>query len=214
MISRTSLLILFLARTASFASDPVAQEDAGESWKLVATSHELTIHSRPRVGSALKEFKASGVIAAPTSAVNSVLDDVEAYPSFMPYTTECRVLTRESESVVLYQRLSPPFVSDRDYTLRIRETSQREEGGLAFQFRWELANALGPAEQPGVARVKISEGSWLLEPHGAHATRATYSIYTDSGGTLPAFVANRASQIAIGKLFRAVRKQVTNPKYM
>ena len=44
-------------------------------------------------------------------------------------------------------------------------------------------------------------------------TRAIYTIYTDSGGALPAFVANSGSRIAIRKLFDAVRKQVKDPRY-
>jgi hypothetical protein len=82
-----------------------------------------------------------------------------------------------------------------------------------YQDRWEPANELGPAEKPGVLRVKLCEGGWLLEPAGANKTRATYSIYTDSGGKLPAFIANAASEIGIRKIFTAVRKQVKNPKY-
>ncbi len=49
-------------------------------------------------------------------------------------------------------------------------------------------------------------------PTGA-TTQATYQIYTDSGGGLPAFLANRGSQMAIPKLFDALRKQVRDPKY-
>ena len=80
-------------------------------------------------------------------------------------------------------------------------------------MRWEAANDLGPAVKPGILRVNVCEGSWLLESLDTASTRATYTIFTDSGGTLPAFVANSASRIAIGKIFAAVRKQVKDPKY-
>jgi hypothetical protein len=59
----------------------------------------------------------------------------------------------------------------------------------------------------------LSEGSWLLEPERPTKTRATYFIYTDSGGRLPALLANVASEIGIRKLFAAVRNQVKQPKY-
>ena len=49
--------------------------------------------------------------------------------------------------------------------------------------------------------------------NGANKTRATYSVYTDTGGLIPVFVANRMSQIGIGRLFEAVRKQVKDLKY-
>jgi hypothetical protein len=67
--------------------------------------------------------------------------------------------------------------------------------------------------QKRVVRVKVCEDGWLLEPEDATKTRAIYTVYTDSGGAIPAFIANRASQIAIGRLFVAVRKQVKDPRY-
>jgi hypothetical protein len=142
-----------------------------------------------------------------------VIDDVEAYTSFMPYTTECRVIERKQDSILTYQRVSPKIVSDRDYTLRIQEKSWPVENGLAYLNRWEPANEHGPAEKPGIFRVKVCEGSWLLEPAGEGKTRATYSVFTDSGIVGPAFIANTISTTGISKLFAAVRKQVKDPKY-
>jgi hypothetical protein len=78
---------------------------------------------------------------------------------------------------------------------------------------WSPANELGPPEKKGVVRVKICEGKWLLEPDGNTRTRATYFIYTDTGGFIPSFIANRVSLTGITKLFAAVRKQVKDPKY-
>jgi hypothetical protein len=44
-------------------------------------------------------------------------------------------------------------------------------------------------------------------------TRATYQLYTDSGGAIPKFIKENGSQIGIRKLFAAIRKQVRDPKY-
>ena len=75
---------------------------------------------------------------------------------------------------------------------------------------WELANAEGPASRPGVHRVNINEGSWLLEPVG-NRTRATYTVYTDGGG-IPPFIANIANKQGIWQLFEALRERVRDPK--
>ena len=132
----------------------------------------------------------------------------------MPYTAECRLIKRESDSIITYQRLSPKICADRDYTLRVQKKSwPAAAGGLVYLNWWEPANELGPAERPGVVRVNVCDDGWLLEPNGANKTRATYSVYTDTGGLIPAFVANHVSQIGIGRLFEAVRKQVKKPKY-
>lgn len=195
---------------SSQASNP---NDKSEGWKLVSEKDAVTIYSRSRKGSSLKEFKAIGEIDAPSRTVHGVIDDLESYPSFMPYTSECRVLKRQNGSVLAYQRLSPKICSDRDYTLRIWKASWPSPGGLVYLNRWEPANEHGPAEKPGVVRVKVCEGGWLLEPEGTNKTRATYSVYTDTAGLIPAIIANRASQVAISRLFVAIRKQVKNSKY-
>jgi hypothetical protein len=208
---REAAIIAFLAGTALsiFAAEPGQNGD----WKLVKQSSGVVIYSRPHPGSNLKEFKAVGEIDAATKRVHGVIDDVEAYTSFMPYTTECRVIAREPDSLLTYQRVSPKIVSDRDYTLRIRQKSWPVENGLAYLNHWEPANENGPAEKPGVFRVKVCEGSWLLEPAGEGKTRATYSVFTDSGIAGPAFIANTISTTGISKLFAAVRKQAKDPKY-
>jgi hypothetical protein len=61
--------------------------------------------------------------------------------------------------------------------------------------------------------VKVCKGTWLLEPDGPAKTRATYSIFSDTGGVIPAFIANHASLMAIKKLYAAISKQVKDPKY-
>jgi len=192
-----------------FAAEPAQNDD----WKLVKQASGVAIYSRPHEGSKLKEFKAVGEIDAPTKTVHNVIDDVEAYASFMPYTAECRVIERNADFILTYQRVSPKIVSDRDYTLRIEKKSWPVENGLAYLNRWEPANEHGPAEKPGIFRVKVCEGSWLLEPAGESKTRATYSVFTDSGIIGPAFLANTISTTGISKLFVAVRKQAKNPKY-
>lgn len=197
----------------ALGAEPSQSVNASEGWKLVRQTQDVAIYSRPHSGSSLKEFKAIGPIDAPTHTVHVVIDDFENYPNFMPYTTECRLVRRESDSLVGYQRISPKVCADRDYTLRVWNKSWPAAGGLVYLSHWEPANELGPPEKKGVVRVKVCDGGWLLEPDGTNKTRATYSVYTDTGGLIPAFVANRLSQIGIGRLFQAVRKQVKDPKY-
>lgn len=182
-------------------------------WKLVSTSDNVVLYRRSRAGPGHYESKAIGEVSASTAIVHAVIDDLDSYSRFMPYTLECRVLKREGDSVLTYQRVSAPLVSDRDYTLRVRTTSKTVEGGTSYLSRWETENALGPVEIRGIVRVKLCEGGWLLEPMGPNATRATYSVYTDSGGVIPAFIKNTGSQIGIRKIFTAIRKQVRDAKY-
>src|SRR5438132_12624131 len=130
----------------------------------------------------------------------------------MPCTLECQFLKRECDSIIGYQRLSPKICEARDYTLRVWKKSWPGPKELTYLSQCEAANELGPAEQKGIVRVKVCNGTWLLEPDGPTKTRATYSIYSDTGGVIPAFIANHASLAAIKKLYAAIRKQVKDPK--
>ena len=208
------LLIIFGLFTPCPAAETATAPAVNEGWKPESQSGGIALYSRPRPNSSLKEFKAVGEVDAPIRIVHAVIDDFENYASFMPFTVECRIVKRDGGgSTFFYQRLSPKIVSDRDYTLRVREKSWRGENGLVFLHRFEAANESGPAETKGFTRVKVCEGSWLLEPLGENKTRATYSIDTDNGGKIPAFIANPASEMGIRKVFAAVRKQVKEPKY-
>jgi len=206
-------LLLFVG-AQSGRTDDGATLSADTGWQRISVKDGVTLYSRTRVGTSIKEFKGTGVIGAAPVAVEKVLQDVENYTTFMPYVTEVRVISHDDGNYLVYQRLNVPFVSDRDYTLRVEHGITNGPGGaVIYRDSWQTADEAGPAARPGIVRVKNNEGSWLLEPVGGTSTQATYQIYTDSGGVIPAFLVNRGSQIVIPRLFEAIRKQVLDPKY-
>src|SRR4029077_14734417 len=214
MKERIVLMFFFvLVSIVCFAAEAAKSADATDGWQLANERNGVTIYTPPCAESPLKEFKAVGELSAPSRAVFELIEDVDAYPSFMPYIAECRLLRRESDSLLSYQRMSPKICSDRDFTLRTYKSSWPGVAGLVYSNRWEAANALGPAKKTGVVRVEFCQGSWFLEPSCATRTRATYSVYTDTGGLIPPFIANHFSQSGIGEIFAAVRKQVQQSKY-
>jgi len=212
-VRRVAILLAVIA-SCIFGALVVAepQPTLGE-WKLISSHENVTLYRRTRPGPGHYESKAIGEVAASTDIVQAVIDDVDSYPNFMPYTVESRILKREGDSVIGYQRVSAPLTKDRDYTLRVRKTIKKVEGGTRYLNQWTAENALGPPERPGIIRVNLCEGSWLLDPIGPNLTRATYTVYTDSGGAIPGFIKDIGSQIGIRKIFAAIRTQVKDPKY-
>ena len=213
------LVLLVLPAIGDLSANPGDEAKTGTgpagttAWKKVASGGGVVISSRLRAGSALEEFRAVGVVEAAPGRVFAVVDDTEAYPSFMPYTSECRILQRSAHGTVTYQRLDLPLVSDRDYTLRCENARAEGPAGASYRVHWEEANELGPAPKPGVQRVELCEGGWIIEPAGANKSRLTYTVYSDSGGHIPAWIADTGSKTAIRKIFAAIRKQVREPKY-
>jgi len=210
MIARLLVAALIAAELCAVARAAEPEPSPGE-WKFISNTDGVTIYRRQRARS--KESKAIGDIAASTDVVHAVLDDVDSHPRFMPYMAECRVLKREDDMIVAYQRISAPMVSDRDYTIRVHTNVKKVENGTTYFSHWVTDNAAGPPEKRGVVRVNLCEGSWLLEPTGPNSTHATYQIYTDSGGLIPSFIKEHAGPAGIRKLFDAIRKQARDPKY-
>jgi len=128
---RRSLLCWALVVFSVFnlgAQLPAAEPEASPTeWKFISNKEGVALYRRQRPAS--NESRAIAEIAAPTAVVHAVIGDVESYASFMPYTAECRVLKREGNSIVAYQRISAPLTSDRDYTVRIHSSSKPAEGG-------------------------------------------------------------------------------------
>jgi hypothetical protein len=211
------LLCLLLLAGPHFACPAsTATLTADTSWQRIEEKTGVTVYTRSRVGTAIKEFKGVGIIDAPPATVQAVLDDVTAYPQFMPYVIVSRTISQQGNDAITYQMLDIPLFSNRDYTVRVDHgTARNAVGALIYRDVWVTANDAGPAPQPGIVRVKVNEGSWLLEPAGptGGSTQASYQIFTDSGGVVPAFIANHASQVIIPRLFEAIRKQVLQPAY-
>ncbi len=213
MIRLIFYLAALLLATPLQAGDPSAKATRAAPWQKVGQRDGVVIYSRTRPDAAIHEFRSVGEMDSPSCAIFAVLNDSQAFPDFMPYTAECRILKQVKTARVTYQRLDLPLVADRDYTVRSDYRVTTGAKGPIYLIQWHLANELGPPPRPGVQRVKTCEGSWLLEPLSAEKTRATYTIYSGTGGAIPAFMADQGSRIGIGKLFDAVRKQARHPKY-
>jgi hypothetical protein len=201
----------------SLASTPVLAAES--KWEEAATAdidgHKLIVSARSKEGSEVKEVRGLGVIDAPAWIVKNVIDDVARYKEFMPYTVESQVLSTHDGYIVSYQRLDTPVVDDRDYTIKIFDESREDaDGRVIWKNRWSEANKLGPPVKPGVARVGINEGYWILEDKdGGARTKATYYVYTSPGGSIPTFLVNMANTQAVPELFRAVSKASRDPRY-
>jgi Polyketide cyclase / dehydrase and lipid transport len=179
-------------------------------WQEVSRDFNLAIYIRHRPDSAIEEVRGIGEFNAPISVLKGILADVGKYSEFMPYTKESRVLPQDAE--LCYMVLTPPLVGSLDYTIRVHEKLVKNpNGSTSYHSRWELANTDGPPPRPGITRVTINEGSWLLEPIG-NQTRATYTLFTDGGGGIPPLLMNFANKQSISRLFDALHGRMRDGK--
>lgn len=182
------------------------------AWRQVARDDGISVMSRTTPGSPVAEVKATVLVDAPAEAVWRVIRDYPNYTKIMPYTAESRVLASEQDGkvMVVYCLISAPLVDKRDFIIRIQDESDWKDGQGYMKATWTAAQHEAQPERPGIVRVKLDTGSWLLEPReGGKKTFATYYLHTDPGGSLPAWVADKANKSSMPDVMRAVRKNAT-----
>ncbi|MBA4142516.1 MAG: SRPBCC family protein [Nitrosospira sp.] len=200
----TALAVLVVFGASSVQALDV--KSPGTGWTEAHRTSDLVIFTKDVEQG--RRIVAVGEVAAPPQTVFDAVSDFGHFTEFMPYVEESTVLSRQSDSeVITYARLAPPFVSERDYPLRVRLTSGSTANGGVFKVEWAVSPEAYP-EVEGVVRIKLNEGSWLAEPlDGGERTRLTYTLLTNPGGLIPDFVTNMSNTIAIPKLFKAVMKR-------
>lgn len=151
------------------------------------------------------ELGAEGDLPASPERVRAVLLDYQSHPKWVRHLAESRVLDRGEDSLDVYQRLALPLISDRDFTLHVTWGASPE--GLWIRFA--AVTDRGPAPKPGIVRVTVHEGSWMLRPiDGGRATHAVYRFHLDLGGSLPGWMSKGRAGKDLPHLFDAIRHQL------
>lgn len=183
-----------------------------EGWQVVGRRDGVVVYQRPHPASPHPESLAVTIIDVPPWVAKNAVDDVEA--DGMPNLAEARIVKRDERGLVIYNRVSPPVVADRDYSIRFFDQSYTAGGVTIWIARWRTANDEGPPKRSGVVRVPVNEGYWRFEPiDGGKQTRATYWVYTDPGGAVPAPLAAIASTTLLPDVVNALAERARRPKY-
>ena len=180
-------------------------------WDEVYKSDGITVWTRDVPKSSIREVKAQAIIDLDMQSIWAVLDDVPHYKEFMPYIEAAKILPNRIEGgYYVYQHIAPPFVNERDYTVKVVFTKT----DTLWQRRWTSANEIGPKEKESLVRVKINKGNWTLKKLGPKKTLLCYWLYTNPGGSIPAWIANKANKTSVPHLLKAVRSRAIDPKWI
>jgi hypothetical protein len=213
--------LLCAAVASAFATLGVvdaARPQSLPTWQRVYEDDQLVVDARSSADSSIKELRAEGVVSMPAHVVRGVLADVSRYPAFMPYVKKSEVLGNEAGDIIVYQRLSFPLlglVKDREYVIRLTEriyVDARQQP--VYRRAWHLEPSWPYPGNDSAVRVTTNAGYWDLRvaDTGPH-TIAVYCLFTDPGGSLPAWIINQANTTAVQKVFAAVRATSNDARY-
>jgi len=181
---------------------------APAGWSEASRSRDLTIFYQDNDRAHARAFQAVGDVNAPPDAVFAVVTDVEAHPRFMPFIKESRIIQRLGPNdVLVYQVISPPLVSNRDAVLHVVTTPGSSPTSI-WRSSWTAVPDALP-ERSGHVRLRIAEGTWLLEPlDGGTRTHVTYTALTNVGGSIPSWMSNSSSLSVLKTMYDAIRRRV------
>ena len=188
---------------------------AQAAWKRATqTKDGIVVDVRAEKGSSIVTVRGTWTAAKQTpKRLWKAVNDLERYTEFMPYLEVAKVLKREGRSTWQYYCLDTPIISDRDYTLKLTTDANPGKDGR-WRVSWVSANAAGPKPKAGKVRVKVATGSWQFDSvQGGKATKITYTVRSDPGGSIPSWIANRANRQAVPDVMRALLKQSKKSLY-
>jgi hypothetical protein len=200
-MSRTLFLLLVLG--TALPAVPAADIPAADLRRLSAG--EVLVTLRPTSDGGPREGIARGVIDAPPERVYRALTDWAHAEEWMPFVERSDATPQADGSVVSFQALDLPApLGDRHYKIRAR-AGITEGKSRVWRTRWSYV--------PGSGNVEDHRGSWELTAFGNGRTLAICHLYTDPGGSVPAWMMDRATRKSLPWIFNGLRQQVRRSRY-
>jgi hypothetical protein len=122
-----------------------------------------------------------------------------------------RVVIREDEHERwTYEQIHAPLVSDRDYVMKVTLVQPASTGRCEVAFEASKDPAYPPTEDH--VRLTTIRGNWVLTPRENGKVRITYQLYSDPGGSVPAFLAKGGQRSAAVDFFKTILSRAENKK--
>jgi hypothetical protein len=184
-----SRMLLFIGLVAGVVIPATAGADGG--WTLVNQKKAVTVEKRAVPGSPWNEYRATAHHPLPPERIFEVVrsdrrDDTRA----RRYVKRHEVLRENDRERLVYDQVATPVVADRDYTVRIQWSADRER--RVYEVKFHVDNDAGPPPAKGFVRIPDIHGYWRIQAAPDGGSLVEYVVYSDPGGRIPAWIARGA----------------------
>jgi len=158
---------------------------------VVREEDGIAVEEEMEPGRLLPILTATTTIAAPPELVEAWIGAIHTYVDWMASCEAAHPIRQEGDVVTSYNLIGSPWpVADRDVVLRSTKT-ELAGGGIRVEFRSTTDEDVAVVR--GVVRMPRLVGSYELHPVEG-GTRVVYTLDSDPGGNLPAWLVQRASR--------------------
>lgn len=166
---------------------PSEHEDQ-KAWELAKSGNGIEVFTRTKEGGKVKEFKAVTTVEASVKRAESLIADIDRYPSWQDNCEESHLVERVDDATVIarYTSKTPWPFSDRDIVLRMTRKN-KPDGGVLF----EIENAADAyPENDDYVRIPNAGGKWEITPLADNRCEVNYEFYADPAGNVPKWLVN------------------------
>jgi hypothetical protein len=191
-----------VASQVALGADPPDQIDLPrQGFEQIAKTRGVVVYKNN--SSDVIWIGAVGIIPAPPDKVFQALLEYDRQAGKIERVSEATVLSRDQNSLFVYERLNLPIISDRDFVLRVTHGQDLTRRWI----RYQAVSDQGPGPRPGIVRVTRHTGAWELVPtQGGNATIARCEFRISLGGMLPLWLAKSRAGKEIPQLFSDICK--------
>lgn len=207
MYMRKMIITVCLAMLTSLASK--GQED----WKLKVNKEGIEIYTKPSILNAkLKAIRVRCELPATLHQLVYIVLDVNTGADWVYSTKSSTLLKQVSPAEVFYySEVALPWpCSNRDFIAHL--TAKQDPRTKVVTIDGPTVDGMVP-EKKNIVRVSKSSGKWIITPLPNRSVRIDYTLETDPGGALPAWLVNLFVTKGPLETFRKLKEQVAKPAY-
>ncbi len=184
----------------------------GEPWELKSNSEGVQIFTRDIAGSKIKALKVECELEATLSQMVAVMLDVKGSEKWLYHTSSNYIVKQVSPSeMYYYSRVELPWpLTDRDFVAHLKVSQHPVTRVVTIDA--PCVPDMVPVD-PKRVRVSNSNGIWLFTPAGSNKVKVVYTLHTDPGGSIPAWLINLFVTQGPSQSFKKLKEHIQNPVY-
>ncbi|MEO1270580.1 MAG: START domain-containing protein [Myxococcota bacterium] len=202
------LSALCVVVTALAAIPMGGQAEAQSTWTRIRHEKGIEVFRKEIKGQEMPMFRGRAVVAADLYTVLAVLSDFDRHTEWMHGCYDAKLLKEFDDfNRLSYNRADAPWpVADRDVVLRSKVVVDRDKKRITIHFKGVKSPLMPEVED--VVRMKRLKGYYQLTALGPNRTRVQYQVNSDPGGSLPTWLAAKASEEIPLNTLHGLRKRL------
>lgn len=181
-------------------------------WKLKKNKDGLEVYVRDSESSDIKELRLVTSVKANLSAVIAVLQDIDAMGDWLYRCSEVKTLsTKAGTDVSYYAKIDFPWpLADRDFVANSNITQDPSSKAVIIKSKGALD---GMPVKKEVVRITEMDVLWKITPQSGGILKIENQLFTNPGGSLPAWLINLAIDQGPTQSIRKMIAMANSEKY-